>query len=495
MYGCIIGSQPSTEGFEIVTKSFVVTVSNAAPKFLPDGQLDVYGGLGVVVCSMLKNRLGSDEEHYWVGFGTKEEVRYDGSLNVTVASYVPSSAEDYSVHYNLACKGTWWPVCHGLLGSSIIYPFSHFEDGKDQLLSAFHAHRRVQKELGERVAQLLQGKNNASVVVHDYQLTGIASQLRNAGVTTPIGYYHHVPFPSPADFWHLPFAAEILLDLLNFDALGFHTSQRDVNRFSALLDQAYKLGLISFERLTPQSIRLNDGRIVRYSKIPARIDPYEVKSVAKNAADCGFVRSVLEKAGGRKLILSGGRFDYTKGYFESLATLRYLLRTSPELAGEIYVFMNLQKTRYALSAYDTYQRKTLALAEELHASYPDTFGIWQSPVQRSELLGLAGRSDICLVTPLMDGQNLVAQEFVASQQEDKDPGVLVISKGAGFCEDLSDGLILNDPRDPEEHIRLLQEAISLPSDRRRSIHEQQWKVLAGYTSKEFGEDLLGLCKA
>lgn len=448
--------------------------------------LNVYGGLGVVISAILESK-SSETENFWVGHDPKVQSSYrvrDRKTGITRIGYPIVSHGDYEQHYNIACKGTWWPVCHGLMTSSL------FTDDNSIVQKAFEAHDRVQQKLAEQI--FIDLRQDSKVLVHDYHLTGVARALRELGFDGKIGFYLHIPFPKPKDFWEMPNPVNILQNLCFFDFLGFQTKERDLYNFIWTLKDAAKEKRIFNLQWPKENTVIVNGRKIIFGNYPTRILPKKVESLAAaNDRNPNVLNLLAACKGKRKLIVTGGRFDYTKGFFENLLGLQKLLQEIPSLAEEIYVFMVMQPTKYHLESYSNYQQKTLQLADSLAKDYPDTFCFHCLGLPREEWLAIMRKADVGLITPIADGQNLTAQEFIIVQAPEN-PGVLVISKGAGFSEELlplEDGIIVSDPRNIDEMKKAILKGIKFTQQRAKNINKIQRKVIEDYSAIDFGKDL------
>lgn len=303
--------------------------------------------------------------------------------------------------------------------------------------------------------------------VHDYHLMLQAELLRNAGATSQLAYFHHIPFPAPDIFEKLPWRLQILAGLLRFDLIGFQTA-RDQRNF-----------LNCVQRFLPntRTRQIDDHVLVSGEKscavigsFPIGIDFLEFAGEAAREdvqARANELRQALSKC---QIVLGVDRLDYTKGIPERLKAFRALLEASPELRRRIALIQVVVPSREAIPKYRELKLEVERLVSEINGSFgsPEWTPIHyiHRQLPRAELVACYLAADIALITPLKDGMNLVAKEFCAAQVENA--GVLVLSEFAGAASQLACGALLVNPYDAGAVAQALRSAFYMPPRERQT---------------------------
>lgn len=300
-----------------------------------------------------------------------------------------------------------------------------------------------------------------TIWVHDYQLMLLPQLLREALPEARIGFFLHIPFPSSPIFRLLPRREELLQGLLGADYLAFHTyGYLQHFRASALRI----LGLDS--RMDALEV---GGRSVRLDALPIGIAPGEFTGLLERDEETIKRREELRgRFKGRRVLLGVDRLDYTKGIPERLRTFRRLLKHAPELRGKVILIQVAVPSREVISMYKELRQEVDELVGKINGEYstPDWTPITyiRRGIPRSELAALYAVADLAWVTPLRDGLNLVAKEYVACQQDGA--GVLVLSEFAGAASEMGEAFLVN-PYDEERTAETIERALALPEDLRR----------------------------
>ncbi|WP_295042524.1 trehalose-6-phosphate synthase [uncultured Paracoccus sp.] len=420
----------------------LVAVSNRIP--LGDNPS---GGLVVA----LQDALGTSGG-LWVGFSGEtvdnpgESLTFHDGATFQRASFdlSPQDHDDYYLGYS---NSVLWPVCHGRADLMRILP--EYLDG----------YRRV----NERIARLLAPhlRDDDRIWVHDYQLFPLAQELRKLGVRGPIGHFLHIPFPGPADCATLPNPEELFQWLSHYDLLGFQ-AQRDRDNFAASAR-----GLAAAEQRSDDDFDIQ-GRSTRACVFPIGIDARAFIAEAEGAQAQDRMRSLT----GSQMMIGVDRLDYSKGIPQRFRAFQYLLENDASLTEGVMLLQIAPPTRESVDAYQQIREETEHLAGRINGQFATVnwtpIRFIHRPIPRNELAGLYRQARIGLVTPLADGMNLVAKEYVAAQDPD-DPGVLILSRFAGAAEQMPDALIVN-PHDPSEMAQAMRQAIEMPLAERQSRH-------------------------
>ena len=413
------------------------------------------GGLAVAMRSALKESGG-----LWFGWSGKRVRDASGALHEvndgnTRYCTMDLSTEDFDHYYNGFANRTLWPLLHFRL------------DLVDYRRDTYEGYRRVNALFAERLAKQL--REDDVVWVHDYHMIPLGQRLRELGVGNRIGFFLHVPMPSSDLLAAMPNHDVVFGELSAYDLVGFQT-ERDLDRFQSYVrlyggGRAYADG----------RLRAANGREFRAGTFPISID---AKLIARQAAAAVTRASVLrlrESLGSRVLAIGVDRLDYSKGIPDRFRAFERYLDRYPELHGQMTYLQLAPVSRSEVPEYQALRRELEGLAGHINGRHaaPE----W-TPVRyvnrdfsHGVLTGFYRSADLALVTPLRDGMNLVAKEFVASQDPAK-PGVLVLSRFAGAASELREALIVN-PYDLDGVADAIAHAHAMPMTERK----ERWHAL------------------
>jgi len=429
------------------------------------------GGLAVGVLAALRQCGGT-----WVGWSgtltddaaTPRVSEDQGIRYVTVD--LPRA--DFEGYYSGFCNGSLWPLCHYFPGRFRYDPTEY---------AAYHA---INRRIASAVAR--QGDLSNPVWVHDYQLIPMGRYLREQGMSGPLGFFLHIPFPHVEVLRILPVYAELVYDLCRYDLVGFQTEQDLVAFRSAVRDVCGEQATTADGHVTV------DGRKVRVGVFPIGVDVDAVAAQAAAAQSDEQVQRLVAGVLGRKLLLGVDRLDYSKGLVERFTAYRHLLESRPEHLGRITYIQIAPLGRMNVAAYAEIRDALEQAAGHTNGQYADTD--W-TPVRylnkdfpHHVLLGFLRCADVCAVTPVRDGMNLVAKEFVAAQ-DPENPGALVLSNMAGAARELTDALLVN-PYDEHAVAAALHEALELPLADRRERHAKMLAALRRNTIRDWHESFV-----
>jgi trehalose 6-phosphate synthase/phosphatase len=297
--------------------------------------------------------------------------------------------------------------------------------------------------------------------IHDYQLMLLPRLLREVAPRARIGFFLHIPFPSSSIFRLLPRREELLRGLLGADYIAFHTYSYLQNFRGAALRI---LGLESrMDRLEA------GGRSVRLDALPIGIAPGEFTDLLRDDEETKRQLAALgRRYAGRHILLGVDRLDYTKGIPERFRTFRRLLGTAPQLRGRVVLIQVAVPSREVVPMYQELRQEVDKLVGEINGEFstPEWTPIVyiRRGLPRAQLAALYAAADVALVTPLRDGLNLVAKEYVACQQGGA--GVLILSEFAGAAAEMGEALLVN-PYDEERTAESIERALALPVEERR----------------------------
>ncbi|HZF77193.1 MAG TPA: trehalose-6-phosphate synthase, partial [Acetobacteraceae bacterium] len=421
--------------------SRLVIVANRVPN--PTERGATAGGLAVALKDALTRR-----EALWFGWSgqmaertaTTPEIRQKGRVQYAT---IALGAEDYRQYYQGFSNGALWPVLHYRLG---IARFSREE---------WAGYRRVNEAFAAALLPMLEP---ADVVwVHDFHLMPFAHALRARGAGQRIGFFLHVPFP-PRQVWAgLPKSQELLADLACYDVIGMQTEDDAENLRGALVAAGHAEAA---------------GRV---SAHPIGIDGPGFTQLATQYAAGKETQRLKDSLAGRALAIGVDRLDYTKGLPHRFAGFAQLMARFPRHRGRVTFLQVTPVSRGDVAQYRALRRELDEAVGRINGQYAEfdwaPIRYLTRAVQRPVLAGFMRMSRVGLVTPLRDGMNLVAKEFVAAQPEE-DPGVLVLSHFAGASGQM-DGALLVNPLDPDDIAEALDVALAMPADERLA----RWKTM------------------
>jgi trehalose 6-phosphate synthase len=434
--------------------SRLVVVSNRTA----DPRNAAAGGLAVAVRESLQQTGG-----LWFGWSGKVAEEADGGTprtsephlqtvgNVTLAT-LDLSREDHETYYLGYANDVLWPVFHYRLD------LANFD-------TRFAAgYRRVNQLFAHKLLPLL--KPDDLIWVHDYHLIPLAAELRAMGCGNRIGFFLHIPMPPPLIMAAIPEHEWLMRSLFAYDLVGFQC-EADLTHFSHYVESEARA-----EKVGRDCLRAFD-RTLRVGAYPIGIDVDEFVRLAEANEGLRMFAGMREEYSRRRLLLGVDRLDYSKGLPQRIHAFRQLLACHPENRNSATLIQIAAPSREDLGAYDQLRRQMDGLCGEINGDYGELD--WMPVryihrnVARKRLPGLYRASHVALVTPLRDGMNLVAKEFIAAQDR-ADPGMLVLSRFAGAAEQLKEALLVN-PYDTQGTAQAIQRALTMPLDKRIERHE------------------------
>jgi len=391
-------------------------------------------------------------ESLWVGWsgmdaGASSEARR--SLQAQLAARrlveVPLSADDVSIYYEHIANGVLWPIFHDQL------------EKLPNVIEGWDTYESVNARYADMIAAC--ARPGDTVWIHDFHLMRVPALLRERVPELRIGFFLHIPFPNPEIFFALPRRQWLVEGMLGADLIGFHT-RRYRGHFTAVLRRLFGIEM-------KDEFIAYGGRRVGLGIFPMGVDS---ATFAQRAADAKVVAETarLKSDRGIRLLVGINRLDYSKGLPKRLLALERLLTMHTEWLERIRLVQVAVPSREGLAAYKSVRR----VVEELLGRINGRFGThrWtpiryiNRSVNDTILSALYRAADVLLVTPLRDGMNLVAKEFVATRSDDD--GVLVLSEFAGAADELTRAVIVN-PYDVDGLAESLHRALQMPAEERR----------------------------
>lgn len=450
----------------------LVIASNRLPIVLSkdaDGGWQVQpgsGGLVTALAPVLRSRGG-----IWIGWtGTMQEDQVDLAPLLADATRdagyslisVQVTAEQHDKFYLGFSNAVIWPLFHDLQSHC------HFEP------DYWRAYEDVNRSFAQVIVE--QTQPDDYIWVQDYHLMNVASELRAMEVSRKLGFFLHIPFPPPDIFLKLPWRTPVLIGLLSYDLVGFHT-QRDRTNFVDCVRALLKDVVIDDAgQLT--SVRY-DERTTRLGAFPIGIDFDEFAQHAASQEVAAGAAALREALPHRQLVLGVDRLDYTKGIPQRLEAFRHALARHPELHGQITFVQVVIPSRTDILEYAELKTEIEQLVGEINGQFTQPGWVpihylFRS-MDRNELLSYYRAADIALITPLKDGMNLVAKEYCASSVE---TGVLILSEFAGAAPQFENGALLVNPYDLIGVADAIYEAWAMPEEERRRRLKELRRVVA-----------------
>jgi trehalose 6-phosphate synthase len=430
------------------------------------------GGLAVALWDALVER-GGGVWFGWSGETLERESRgvrlfAENGVEFALADLTEAEYEGYYLGY---ANRAVWPVFHYRVD------LAYLDEGE------FAAYEAVNRRFGRLLAQF--ARPGDTVWIHDYHFLLMGQEMRQSGWDGPMGFFLHIPFPAPEVFTSLPQHQRLARGLCAFDLVGFQTDRDTANFRRYLTEHA-------------GGIALDDGRIrafdrtVRADTFSIGIDAEDVSRLAEGPE----ARAAAERLGriidNRALVIGVDRMDYSKGLPQRMEAFGRMLDDHEELHGRVSFLQIAPPSRETLEAYQALREELDRLAGRINADYADLD--WM-PIRylargysRDVLAGLYRLSRVGLVTPLYDGMNLVAKEFVAAQ-DPEDPGALVLSEFAGAAEQMHAALLVN-PHDIAGTADAIFRALSMPLEERRERWQRMMDHLMENDVKRWCENFL-----
>lgn len=437
----------------------LVIVSNRVPD--PRERAQPAGGLAVALADALREEPSS----LWFGWsGHQEEFEgdpqpvIDTHHKVTYAT-VPLTPAQHRGYYQRFSNGILWPLCHYRLGL-----MNYSRPDWEQYLD-------VNSMFARTLLPLLEPGD--TIWVQDYHLFPLARMLRELGVKAPIGFFLHIPFPPWSLFRALPPAEALLQDMGAYDLLGVQTEEDAENLRDCLRKE-------------------EAGDPARVMACPIGIDPGRFAEEAQEAWKSDEISRMRESMHSEPLIIGVDRLDYSKGLEERFRGYERLLTRYPEHRGHVTYLQVAPVSRGEVEEYRLLRRQldeTIGRINGIFAEVDWTpIRYLTRPVSRNLLAGFYRLADVALVTPLRDGMNLVAKEYIAAQ-DPENPGALVLSHLAGAAPELTEALLVN-PHDADAIADALHQALTMDLSSRK----RRWKRLdtevRNTTAGTWSEDFL-----
>lgn len=411
------------------------------------------GGLAVALTAALREMGG-----IWFGWSGERTDQFTGHINfqrddgVTTAT-VDLEDLDIEEYYDGYANRTLWPLFH--------YRIDLAEYERDFA----GGYQRANERFADTVRPLIELDD--AVWVQDYHMIPLGAELRKRGVRNRIGFFLHIPWPPRRLLATLPEAETLVESLFAYDVIGFHTQEWLQSFCDFARDEMGATVEGDIARLGERTVRL--------VACPIGIDAKEFAQMCESPEALATCEQMRVSAVGRAMIVGVDRLDYSKGLEERFAGYERFLTDHPEERKEVFLLQIAPPSRGAVESYQRIRSTLEGMSGRINGAHADLDWV---PIRyvnqsypRDVLAGVYRASKIGLVTPLRDGMNLVAKEYVAAQ-DPKDPGVLILSRFAGAAEQLQEALLVN-PHSNEEISDAIITALRMPLEER----QRRWRIL------------------
>ncbi len=431
------------------------------------------GGLATGLSS-----LPDSYERLWIGWPgiaserltdeDKDQIRKKLAAENCVPIFL--SQRQLELYYSGFCNKTIWPLFH-YFSARTVYEWRFWQ-----------AYNRVNQFFCDEILKI--ATNDDYIWVHDYQLMLLPKLIRQNLPNAKIGFFLHIPFPSFELFRLLSWRKEIIKGLLGADLIGFHTydyARHFLSSVCRLVGVEHTLGKFNI-----------DNRVVQVDTFPMGIDYQKYSAAVSNADVKKEAEKVRKQTGDRKIILSIDRLDYTKGIIQRLEAFDLFLSENPEYKGKVTLIMVAVPSRTGVRDYQLLRERLEHLVGRVNGEHG---AIGYMPVWYlyrfmpfAKLVALYNVADVALVTPLRDGMNLIAKEFIAAKRDGK--GVLILSEMTGAASEMGEALIVN-ANNKEQIASAIKKALEMPVEEQVERNKLMQARLSRYTVSRWSHDFIG----
>ncbi|MGB5821741.1 MAG: bifunctional alpha,alpha-trehalose-phosphate synthase (UDP-forming)/trehalose-phosphatase [Saonia sp.] len=467
-----------------------IIISNRLPVQLQilNGSITAIPSVGGLATGMKSVHSGGDS--LWVGWSglTSEEIPeelespIDEALEKHGCSKVKLTEAEVDGFYFGFSNRTIWPLFHYFL------EYSEFE------LDNWNTYKAVNQKFADAILE--KAGEEDTIWIHDYQLMLVPQMVKEKRPTTSIGFFLHIPFPSYEIFRTLPWREEVLQGLLGSDLIGFHTYDYERHFLS------------SVRRLLDLEVSFNDiyldDRVIKVDSFPMGIDYKKFSDAAKEQeqrpADQQSelqrrLNTHKESTPDAKFLLSIDRLDYTKGIAKRLNAFEYFLDKYPQYKEKVRLIILAVPSRSNVPQYQLLKKEVDELVGRINGelatvSWTPIWYFYRS-MPFENLIDLYTSCDIAWLTPIRDGMNLVAKEYIATRTDRT--GVLILSEMAGSANEMNESLLIN-PNNFEQIADTLYEAINMPLEDQKDRNGHLQKRLARYNVEKWANDFMNSLK-
>ncbi|MHB1346362.1 MAG: alpha,alpha-trehalose-phosphate synthase (UDP-forming) [Candidatus Humimicrobiaceae bacterium] len=413
------------------------------------------GGLVTALDPLLKKMGG-----LWIGWsgsvepnkeiGDRAKIGADSNSGGYDLKFVKLTENEIKDYYRGFSNRTIWPLFHGFLFQSY-FDFDYWK-----------AYQRINKKFALEIVSV--AETNDIIWVHDYHLMLVPEIIRRSYEKTKIIFFLHIPFPNYEILNALPWCKEIIKGLLGCDILGFQTRKDAINFLAACKE---------ILNLTPDFNKFKvdyKGRNIYVKEFPISIDHDSFNKIGEKRETSRFIKNIKSRSKDIRFVLGVERLDYTKGLKEKFRAIERFFEKYPEYRKKVVFIQIAVPTRTKIQEYATFKKEIDEMIGRINGKFAD--GIW-SPISyiykslsQEKLVSYYKLSDICLITPLKDGMNLIAKEYIASRSEVD--SVLVLSRFAGVADEFRNNVIIVNPYDIEGVADSIKSALEMELEQKTS---------------------------
>ncbi|NHB68888.1 bifunctional alpha,alpha-trehalose-phosphate synthase (UDP-forming)/trehalose-phosphatase [Bacteroidales bacterium M08MB] len=435
------------------------------------------------------NTYYSMKDCLWVGWPGEESLELSeeerdavyGDFEKELCYPVELTEDDIKNHNYGFCNATLWPLFH------------YFTQHSEFNIEYWEYYQKVNQKFADKILKVANPSD--TIWIQDYQLLLLPKLLRDAQPDLTIGFFLHIPFPSYEILRILPWRKEIVEGMLGSDLVGFHTFDYERHFMSSVRR------LLGYDNIL-NTVKLNE-RVVKFDNFPMGIDyayfhSYsksleEAKELPKDSLKATFTKGVLSN--GIRLILSIDRLDYAKGIPQRLEAFEQFLNRYPQYVGKVCLAMFVIPSREVLAEYQTLKKTVDEMVGRINGQF-GTAGwmpIWYfyRTISTEEKIEMYSVSDIALISPLRDGMNLIAKEYIASRVDKT--GVLILSEMTGVSKEMSEALQVN-PSNIHEVAESIREALEMSASEQKQRNKVMQKRLKLYNEEKWANDILNSLK-
>ncbi len=448
----------------------------------------------------IKSVFASAEQSTWIAWKQvsaknkktfQERMSFEGNDRGTVRR-IPLTADQVKNFYFITSKEAFWPILHS-------FPWQFTYESSD-----WENFKAINKMFADAACE--DAADDALIWIHDYNLWLTPYYIRQQRPKAKIVFFHHTPFPGPDAFNVLPWREEIVDSLLSCDVVGFHIP-RYVENFVAIAQGFREIEIVERKpvdaEFTPRGTALacpeitskvrHKDQLITLGAFPVGTNPEGLREIVDRPEVQKRVAELREEMGGdRQLIVSAGRVDYVKGTKEMLLCYERLLDRRPELIGKVNFVVALAKAAPGMRIYRNAQSEIERLVGKINGRFAKLSWtpilLFTSPLPQEEILALYAAADIAWITPLRDGLNLVAKEFVVAKGGKS--GVLVFSEFAGAAVELPDAVLTNPYADSKMD-ESIDEALAMAPEEQAERMGRMYKAIQAYDVDRWAKELLG----
>ncbi len=440
--------------------SRLIVVSNRVSQPTATGE-ETVGGLAMALSAALRQYSG-----LWFGWSGKTAPAFTGQLAMQTVDGVTTAVvdleeADLDEYYNGYANKTLWPLFHYRTDLAAY----------DRAYGAGYS--RVNKRFAETLAPLIHPDD--VIWVHDYHLIPLARELRALGVRNRIGFFLHIPWPAHQVFTTLPGHSQLVQAMFDYDLVGFQTPEY-LQAF-----EEYVIAEAGGSQTVHDTLSAY-GETLKVGAFPIGLDAVDFAKLTRSSRARRMRDLMTASTVFRHLVVGVDRLDYSKGLEERFVGFERFLADNPDMRRQVLMLQIAPVSREAVEAYQEIRGRLDALSGRINGEFADVdwnpFRYVNRNYRRDELAGIYGAARVGLVTPLRDGMNLVAKEYVAAQNPE-DPGVLILSRFAGAARQMTQALLVN-PNSPEEIADALKRALTMEKPERI----RRWRVLFDNVQRE-----------